>query len=95
MSEAADPASELHSLPTVEDPISEQSTSEADIKQQKLHTSARKSVIFPNHLHVPEAFKNSLTFGSLEASVGQNNNSSSGDTSIDANIEISKESSVM
>ncbi|KAH6778603.1 flocculation protein [Perilla frutescens var. hirtella] len=76
----------------VEDPISEQTTSEADIK---LHTSARKSVIFPNHLHVPEAFKNSLTFGSLEASLGQNNDSSPSDASFGTNNEVSKEPSVI
>lgn len=76
----------LHYLPTLEDPVTEQTTSEDD----KLH-SATKSVIFPNHLHVPEAFKNSLMFGSLEPSLEQNNDSSSRDASIVTDVEVSKE----
>lgn len=79
-----------HSLPTLEDPIPEQTTSEDD----KLN-SATKSVIFPNHLHVPEAFKNSLMFGSLESSLEQNSNSISRDASIVTDVEVLKEPSVM
>lgn len=94
MPEAAGFASEanLHSLPTVEDPSSGRATSEVDIK---LHISARQSVIFPNHLHVPEAFKYALTFGSLEASLGQNGEDSSPrDASVPTNIEASEEPSL-
>ncbi|XP_057765422.1 uncharacterized protein LOC130986147 isoform X2 [Salvia miltiorrhiza] len=92
MCEDVDVASEanLHSLPTVEDPIQEQTTSEVD----KLH-SATKSVIFPNHLHVPEAFKSSLMFGSLESSLGESSDSGPREASIGTNIEASKEPSVM
>lgn len=74
----------------MEDPIPEQTTSEVD----KLN-SATQSVIFPNHLHVPEAFKNSLMFGSLESSLEQNDDSSSRDTSIGTDVEVLKEASVM
>ncbi|KAK6149429.1 hypothetical protein DH2020_016954 [Rehmannia glutinosa] len=84
----------LHSLPTLEDPCSKQATSELDIKLHKLHISARQSVIFPNHLHVPEAFKNVLTFGSLDPSLEQNNEGSDPrDASVPTNIEASEEPS--
>ncbi|KAL1534117.1 GBF-interacting protein 1-like [Salvia divinorum] len=93
MSEAVVVSSEanLHSVPIVEDPSPDLTTSEVDIK---LH-SARHSVIFPNNLYVPEAFKNSLMFGSLETSLGEKNGFSPMDASSGTNIEVSKEPSVM
>lgn len=93
MGEAVGVASEanLHSLPTVDDPNPEQTTSDVDTKPH----SARNTVIFPNHLHVPEAFKNSLMFGSLESSLGERDDSGPRDASIGTNIEVSKEPSAM
>ena len=93
MSEAEVVSSEtnLHSLSTVEDPSPDITTSEVDAK---LH-SARHSVIFPNNLYVPEAFKNSIMFGSLESSLQESNGSSPTDASNGIDIEVSKEPSVM
>ncbi|KAL0353488.1 UNVERIFIED_CONTAM: hypothetical protein Sangu_0930100 [Sesamum angustifolium] len=86
------PEANINSLPTLEDSSSEQATAEVDIKLQKLHVSSRQSVIFPNHLHVPEAFKKALTFGSLDAHIGQDNEDSNPrDVSITTNIEAAKE----
>ncbi|XP_047939119.1 GBF-interacting protein 1-like [Salvia hispanica] len=93
MSEAEVVSSEtnLHSLSTVEDPSPDITTSEVDAK---LH-SARHSVIFPNNLYVPEAFKNSIMFGSLESSLQESNGSSPTDASNGIDIEVSKEPSVI
>ncbi|KAL6513945.1 hypothetical protein OROHE_019401 [Orobanche hederae] len=56
------------------DRCSKQATSEIDVK---LRTSARRpSVIFPNHLHVPEALKSVLTFGSVDYFLERNNEGS-------------------
>ncbi|KAL0399096.1 UNVERIFIED_CONTAM: hypothetical protein Sradi_2252900 [Sesamum radiatum] len=96
MSEAVGvaPEANINSLPTLEDSSSEQATAEVDIKLHKLHVSSRQSVIFPNHLHVPEAFKNALTFGSLDAHIGQDNEESNPrDASITTNVEAAKEPS--
>ncbi|XP_011095579.1 GBF-interacting protein 1-like [Sesamum indicum] len=88
------PEANINSLPTLEDSSSEQATAEVDTKLNKLHISSRQSVIFPNHLHVPEAFKNALTFGSLDAHIGKDNeDSNTRDVSITTNVEASKEPS--
>ncbi|KAL0443255.1 UNVERIFIED_CONTAM: hypothetical protein Slati_2048200 [Sesamum latifolium] len=88
------PEANINSLPTLEDSSSEQANAEVDIKLHKLHASSRQSVIFPNHLHVPEAFKNALTFGSLDAHVGQDNEDSNPrDVSVTTNVEAAKEPS--
>ncbi|KAK4439679.1 GBF-interacting protein 1 [Sesamum alatum] len=95
LSEAAGvaPEANINSLPTLEDSSSGQTTAEVD-KLHKLHISSRQSVIFPNHLHVPEAFKNSLTFGSLDAHIGQDNEDSNPrDVSITTTVEAAKEPS--
>ncbi|PIN09743.1 hypothetical protein CDL12_17673 [Handroanthus impetiginosus] len=97
VSEAAVAAQEAnrHSLPTMENCSTEKSTSEVDIRLHKLHISPRQSVIFPNHLQVPEAFKNALTFGTLDAALGQmNKDSNPRDASGSTNIESSKEPSL-
>lgn len=93
MSEAPQVPSEanLDSLPTVEDPSPDITTSDVDIK---LHT-ARHSVIFPNNLYVPEAFKNSIMFGSVESSLRESNGSSRTDESSGIDVEVSKEPSEM
>ncbi|KAL0306229.1 UNVERIFIED_CONTAM: GBF-interacting protein 1 [Sesamum radiatum] len=94
MSEAVGvaPEANINSLPTLEDSSSEQATADVDIKLQKLHVSSGQSVIFPNHLHVPQAFKKALTFGSLDAHIGQDNEDSNPrDVSITTNIEAAKE----
>ncbi|KAK3021544.1 hypothetical protein RJ639_046492 [Escallonia herrerae] len=68
---ASDPATEAveNTKPLHEnDTVLEEATSELDLKLQKLHLSDL-SVIFPDNLQVPEAFKRGLTFGSLDASI--------------------------
>ncbi|XP_042003850.1 GBF-interacting protein 1-like [Salvia splendens] len=79
----------LDSLPTVEDPSPDITTSDVDIK---LH-SGRHSVIFPNNLYVPEAFKNSIMFGSVESSLRESNGSSPTVESSGIDTEVSKEPS--
>ena len=46
-------------------------TPKLDVKLEKLNIFARQSVIFPDHLQVPEDFKNGLIFGSLDATLEQ------------------------
>ncbi|PSR85413.1 GBF-interacting protein [Actinidia chinensis var. chinensis] len=46
-------------------------TPKLDLKLEKLNISAHQPVIFPNHLQVPENFKNGLVFGSLDATLEQ------------------------
>ncbi|KAL6562492.1 hypothetical protein OROGR_003499 [Orobanche gracilis] len=67
------------------DRCSKQAASEIDVK---LRTSARRlSVIFPNHLHVPEALKSVLTFGSVDYFLERNNEGSNPrDASVPTNI---------
>ncbi|KAG8386001.1 hypothetical protein BUALT_Bualt03G0103600 [Buddleja alternifolia] len=67
--------------------IATEAKSEVDVKLHKLQNSVRQSVIFPNHLHVPEAFKNSLMFGSLDATLGQNNGDSNSEDASVPNFE--------
>ncbi|CAL5405272.1 unnamed protein product [Camellia sinensis] len=55
----------LQSLPDVS--FLEEATSKVDMKLEKLNISTRQPVIFPDHLQVPEDFKNGLIFGSLDA----------------------------
>lgn len=73
---------------------SEQTASEIDVKLDKLHISDGQAVIFPNHLHVPEALRNGLTFGSLDVRVQLNNEESNlKDVSLPVNVEATKEPS--
>lgn len=58
----------LESLPA-NNPVNAE-TLELDMKLEKLKISPSQSVIFPDHLQVPEAFKNQLTFGSLDGAFG-------------------------
>ncbi|XP_022877750.1 GBF-interacting protein 1-like isoform X2 [Olea europaea var. sylvestris] len=82
--------------PLQDDSASKQAISEVDTKLPKLHISARQSVIFPNHIHVPEAFLNGLTFGSLNVPMGQSNMESKlVDVSFATNVEAVKEFSVI
>ncbi|THF95126.1 hypothetical protein TEA_016992 [Camellia sinensis var. sinensis] len=55
----------FQSLPDVS--FLEEATSKVDMKLEKLNISTRQPVIFPDHLQVPEDFKNGLIFGSLDA----------------------------
>ncbi|KAI7979051.1 GBF-interacting protein 1-like [Camellia lanceoleosa] len=55
----------LQSLPDVS--FLEEATSKVDMKLEKFKISTRQPVIFPDHLQVPEDFKNGLIFGSLDA----------------------------
>uniref|UniRef100_A0A5B7BJ76 Putative RNA polymerase II degradation factor 1 isoform X3 n=1 Tax=Davidia involucrata TaxID=16924 RepID=A0A5B7BJ76_DAVIN len=72
-SEAATVAVEVssQSLPELNASVLEEATSELDMKLVKLNISAHQPVIFPHHLQVPEAYKNGLIFGSLDATFGQ------------------------
>ncbi|CAI9756803.1 unnamed protein product [Fraxinus pennsylvanica] len=82
--------------PSKDDSASKQAISEVDTKLPKLHISAHQSVIFPNHIHVPEAFKNGLTFGSLSIPMGQSiMESKLVDVAFATNVEAVKESSVI
>lgn len=55
----------LQSVPKVEDATLDQPTSQLDGKLEKLNLSTHQPVIFPDHIQVPEAYRNGLTFGSL------------------------------
>ncbi|XP_059669297.1 GBF-interacting protein 1-like [Cornus florida] len=65
------------SLPPLNVSALKEATSKLDMKLEKL-------VIFPDHLQVPEAFKNGLTFGSLDLQVPEAN-------SIQENDEVARE----
>lgn len=58
----------LDSVP-VNNPV-KSTTSDLDTKLEKLKISSTQSVIFPDHLQVPEAYKNQLTFGTLDGVFG-------------------------
>ncbi|KAL2475978.1 GBF-interacting protein 1-like [Abeliophyllum distichum] len=82
--------------PVKDNSASEKATSEIDTELHKLHISAHRSVIFPNNLQVPEAFKNGLTFGSLNVPLGQiNMEPKLVDIAFATNVEAAKESSVI
>ncbi|KAJ4980608.1 hypothetical protein NE237_031445 [Protea cynaroides] len=49
---------------------SEEATSKLQKKLEDLHFSDGQHVIIPNHLHVPEAERTGLSFGSFDASFG-------------------------
>ncbi|KAL6975166.1 hypothetical protein U1Q18_023960 [Sarracenia purpurea var. burkii] len=72
-SEAATLAVEAgsQSVPELNTSASEDATSKADVKIKKLNISAHQLVIFPEHLQVPEDFKNGLMFGSLDSTFEQ------------------------
>ncbi|GFS31731.1 flocculation protein [Actinidia rufa] len=71
------------------------STPKLDVKLEKLNIYAHQPVIFPDHLQVPEDFKNGLIFGSLDATFEQIvdpvNNSDDTESSMPA-TELLKES---
>ena len=71
------------------------STPKLDVKLEKLNIYAHQPVIFPDHLQVPEDFKNGLIFGSLDATLEQIvdhvNNSDDTESSMPA-TELLKES---
>ncbi|GAA0180339.1 hypothetical protein LIER_30093 [Lithospermum erythrorhizon] len=53
----------------------DQTTPELDRKLENLSVSSHHPVTFPDHLQVPEALRRGLTFGSLDAALGQSGNS--------------------
>lgn len=62
------------SLPKLNDSVLEQATSHIDVKLEKLNISTHQPVIFPDHMQVPEVFRNGLTFGSLDDASVQSQN---------------------
>ncbi|CAL9013509.1 unnamed protein product [Prunus brigantina] len=49
---------------------SEEATSKLQRKLEELHLPQRKTVILPNHIHVPESERTKLSFGSFGATFG-------------------------
>ncbi|BFG25885.1 hypothetical protein CerSpe_121600 [Prunus speciosa] len=60
--------SQLQSVSSVLD--SEEATSKLQRKLEELHLPQRKTVILPNHIHVPESERTKLSFGSFGATFG-------------------------
>ncbi|XP_042497820.1 GBF-interacting protein 1-like [Macadamia integrifolia] len=58
------------SQPSLSASASEEATSNLQKKLEDLHFSNGQHVIIPNHLHVPEAERTGLSFGSFDASFG-------------------------
>lgn len=56
----------VQSLPKVTYAAPEQPMLQLDKKLEKLNLSSHQPVIFPDHVQVAEAFRNSLIFGSLD-----------------------------
>lgn len=49
---------------------SEEANPKPQKKQEELHSRARRHVIIPNHIHVPEAERTGLNFGSFTTGFG-------------------------
>ncbi|XP_027170064.1 GBF-interacting protein 1-like isoform X2 [Coffea eugenioides] len=64
----------MQSLPELNSSVLEQATPQLEMKLEKLNISNRQPVIFPDHIQVPEAFRNGLTFGSLDDASGLSKN---------------------
>lgn len=64
----------IQSLSKLNGSVLEQGTSQLEMKLEKLNISNCHPVIFPDHIQVPEAFRNGLTFGSLDDASGQGEN---------------------
>lgn len=86
--ETVETQSSKTSLPMWNDASLDQTTPELDQKLGNLFISSHRAVIFPDHLQVPEALGRGLTFGSLDATLGQSANSDNVSMSMNENSAV-------
>lgn len=83
----------VQSLPKFNDAASEQLTLQLDKKLEKLNLYSHQPVIFPDHIQVTEAFRNGLTFGSLDDILVYSKSDSQEPKEVDRTVMIHEDAS--